>query len=81
LPGGAARDRFLTARWGAYHRRGPLLYTPADHPPWPLRAAAVECSDVDELLASAGLPPLGPPALAHYSPGVTVKIGRPQRAT
>lgn len=78
-PVGGARDRFLTARWGAFHRRGPLLmYTPVEHQPWALRTAAVEDCDVHALFASARLPiPSGPP-LAHFSPGVTVKVGPPQ---
>lgn len=78
-PAGGPHERFLTARWGAYHRRGPLLlYTPVEHPSWPLRAASVEACDVDGLFRSAGLPtPSGPP-LAHFSPGVTVKVGRPR---
>lgn len=75
---GGPRERFLTARWGAYHRRGALLYTPAEHPPWRLRDAEVEICDVDRLLSRAGLPlPEGPP-LAHFSPGVRARIGRPR---
>lgn len=73
-------DHFLTARWrlfsavGARHR-----WARAAHPPWPLhRATAVEVDD--ELVRAAGLPePAGGP-LVHYSPGVTVRIGRPERA-
>jgi uncharacterized protein len=77
-PTGGDGERFLTARWGAYHRRGPvLLHTPADHPPWPLHAAEVEHCDVGMLFAEAGLPPPDRPPLVQFSPGVTVKIGRP----
>jgi uncharacterized protein len=78
-PHGQPRDRFLTARWGAYHRRGPLLlYTPVTHPPWPLRTGTAETCEVDGLFRAAGLPaPAGPPVV-HFSRGVKVKVGRPQ---
>jgi uncharacterized protein len=74
------RDHFLTARWilfsrtRRFHRLGR-----AAHAPWRLqRATALEVED--GLIAAAGLPqPKGPP-LAHYSPGVQVRIGRPERA-
>ena len=72
------RDHFLTARWvlfssaGARHR-----FARAYHPPWPLHRAQVIMVD-DHLVAAAGLPaPRGEP-LAHYSPGVDVRIGRPE---
>ncbi len=82
-PYGAAelgpRDHFLTARWilfsvaGSRHRMAR-----ACHEPWPLhRAEALEVDD--QLIEAAGLPaPAGPP-LVHYSPGVDVRIGRPER--
>jgi uncharacterized protein len=78
-PGGGEQDRFLTARWGAYHRRGPvLLHTPVEHSAWPLQAAAVETCEVGDLFTSAGLPePQGTP-IARFSPGVRVRVGRPQ---
>jgi uncharacterized protein YqjF (DUF2071 family) len=80
-PAGGPRDRFLTARWGAYHRAARmLLYTPVEHAPWPLRTAVVETCEIKGLFRSAGLPmPSGPP-LAHFSRGVTVRVGRPQIA-
>jgi uncharacterized protein len=60
-PAGGARERFLTARWGAYHRRGPLmLYTPVEHPPWPLHAAEIADCDVAALFAGAGGAPPRP---------------------
>lgn len=76
---GGPHDRFLTARWGAFHRRGPLLlYTPVEHPPWRLRAAETEVFEVGGLFRAAGLPvPTGPP-IAHFSPGVAVRVGPPQ---
>lgn len=75
-PTGGPHERFLTARWGAYHRRGPvLLYTPVAHEPWSLRSAAVETCEVDALFRAAGLPsPLTPP-VAHISSGVRATIG------
>ena len=76
---GGPWDRFVTARWGAFHRRGPLLlYTPVEHDPWHLRAAEVPVCSVDALFRAAGLPaPTGPP-VAHFSPGVRVKVGGPR---
>lgn len=78
-PEGGTWDRFVTARWGAFHRRGPLLlYTPVEHGPWHLRAAEVPVCSVDALFRDAGLPtPAGPP-VAHFSPGVRVKVGVPK---
>jgi uncharacterized protein YqjF (DUF2071 family) len=74
------RDHFLTARWvlfsvlGTRHR-----LARAWHEPWPLHRARVLACD-DHLVAAAGLPqPPGEP-LVHYSPGVDVRIGRPERA-
>jgi uncharacterized protein len=73
------RDHFLTARWilfsssGTWHR-----LARAYHQPWPLYRAQVQAVD-DQLIVAAGLPrPDGEP-LAHYSPGVDVRIGRPER--
>ncbi len=74
-------DHFLTARWilfsvagGGTRRR----LARACHDPWPLyRAQPLAVSD--QLVTAAGLPePAGEP-LVHYSPGVDVRIGRPER--
>jgi len=79
-PGDLAElDHRLTARWmlfsvaGRRHR-----FARAWHAPWPLHRASVrDCHD--ELVEAAGLPaPFGEP-LVHYSPGVEVRIGRPER--
>jgi uncharacterized protein YqjF (DUF2071 family) len=73
-----AFEHYLTARFGlwAYHL-GRLWHSRADHPPWPLRRAAVECLD-DELVTAAGLPaPSGDP-LVHFSDGVDVRVGGPR---
>jgi uncharacterized protein len=72
------RDHFLTDRWILFsvsgrHRR----LVRASHPPWPLHRAEVLSCD-DRLVTAAGLPqPRGAP-LVRYSPGVDVRIGRPQ---
>ena len=72
-------EHFLTARWGLWTLiRGRLTYAAVAHPPWPLyRAQLTELSE--NLTTAAGLPaPRGEP-LVHYSPGVDVRIGRPER--
>lgn len=76
------RDHFLTARWALFSvggARGQFRrYAHAQHDPWPLRRAVVRELD-DQLVAAADLPtPSGEP-LAHYSPGVDVRIGIPHR--
>lgn len=75
-----AVDHFLTARFRLFSAVGARHGTArAAHTPWPLHhATAVEVTD--ELITAAGLPaPEGEP-LVHYSPGVTVRIGRPEPA-
>lgn len=80
-PEGGPWERFVTARWGAFHRVGRrLLYTPVEHEPWRLQAATVQSCSVDALFRAAGLPaPAGPP-VAHFSPGVRVRVGIPKPA-
>jgi uncharacterized protein YqjF (DUF2071 family) len=73
------RDHFLTARWVLFSVAGRReRFVRAWHEPWPLhRARAVEVDD--GLLAAAGIGrPDGDP-LVHFSPGVDVCIGRPER--
>lgn len=73
-------DHWLTARWRLYsHDRGHLRFALADHPPWPLRRAALLHLD-DELVAATGLRAEGEP-LVHYSPGVPVRVSLPRRVT
>ena len=77
-------EHFLTARWllfsvngnGIPHgRRGVAR---ACHQNWPLHRATARLVD-DQLITAAGLPaPKGAP-LVHYSPGVDVAIGRPEK--
>jgi uncharacterized protein YqjF (DUF2071 family) len=72
------RDHFLTARWVLFSSAGPRhRFARAYHPPWPLYRAQVIMAD-DHLVAAAGLPPPRGEHLAHYSPGVDVRIGRPE---
>jgi uncharacterized protein len=73
------RDHFLTARWLLFSVAGARQrYARACHQPWPLHHARAALVD-DRLIAAAGLPPpLGDP-LVHYSPGVDVRIGLPER--
>jgi uncharacterized protein YqjF (DUF2071 family) len=73
------RDHFLTARWILFSRSGARhRFARACHQPWPLHRASAQVVD-DRLVAAAGLPqPQGEP-LVHYSPGVDVRIGRPER--
>lgn len=75
-----ARDHFLTARFRLFSpvRVGAPRSARAWHLPWPLRRA--ELLDLDDtLLTATGLPaPAGEP-LVHYSPGVDVRIGPPER--
>lgn len=71
---------FLSARWGLYSRGlfGGLMYAPVDHEPWPLHTATATSID-QNLIQAAGLSaPLGDPHVL-FSPGVSVRIGRPRR--
>jgi uncharacterized protein YqjF (DUF2071 family) len=73
------RDHFLTARWVLFSvSGGRYRLARACHDPWPLHRARVRRFD-DRLIAAAGLPPPSGEPLAHYSPGVNVRIGRPER--
>jgi uncharacterized protein len=79
---GSERDIFLTAVWSAYIVRGPLvLRHDVEHPPWPLRTAAVQRCD-ESLLAAAGVPRPAEAALAHVAIGVDARLSgpRPRRA-
>lgn len=73
-------DRFLTARWALYGSFGPWRsYAAMFHEPWPLHHGEVLRCD-DELVAAAGLTQPTDEPLVHYSPGVSVRCGFPQRA-
>jgi len=74
-----ARDHFLTARWILFSVAGSRRrIARACHDPWPLHRARLLHVD-DGLITSAGLPDPDGPAIAHYSPGVDVAIGRRER--
>jgi uncharacterized protein YqjF (DUF2071 family) len=76
------RDHFLTARWLLFSVTGAEAtarwrLARAAHPPWPLHQARATLVQ-DSLMTAAGLPaPDGDP-LALYSPGVDVRIGKPE---
>ncbi|HEX8932926.1 MAG TPA: DUF2071 domain-containing protein [Pseudonocardiaceae bacterium] len=72
------RDHFLTGRWRAFTKiAGRMVTVPVEHQPWPLWSVRVDQLNQD-LLTAAGLPaPQGEP-LAHYSPGVDVRLGPPR---
>lgn len=71
-------DHFLTGRWRAFSAtRSTRFCTPVEHAPWPFRRAHVRHYSAP-LFAACGLPePDGEP-VAHYSPGVDVRLGVPQ---
>ena len=72
------RDHFLTGRWRAFTKiAGCLVNVPVAHQAWPLWSVRIHRLDQD-LLVAAGLPtPEGRP-VAHYSPGVDVRLGAPR---
>ena len=69
---------FLSARWALGSTfLGRRLWARVDHPEWPLHYAEVDGLD-ESVVVAAGLPtPLGDP-IVLWSPGVEVRIGRPQ---
>ncbi len=74
---------FVSARWGLHVRRwGRTWYLPNQHPPWPLHRAELVTLE-DQLVAAAGWPRLldREPDLVLYSPGVSVRFGRPSLAS
>ncbi len=73
------RDHFLTARWILFSAAGERMrFARAWHTPWPLHRAEVIELD-DRLITAAGLPSPRDAPIVHYSPGVDVRIGGPQR--
>ena len=71
-------DRFLTARFRLYTLlRGRLAFAQVEHEPWPLHAAKLLQLDQDVVHCS-GLPVADGIPLAHYSPGVHVRVARPR---
>jgi uncharacterized protein len=73
------RDHWLTARWLLFSVAGDRhRFARAWHPPWPLHRATVHRCD-DGLIAAAGLPQPTDAPIVHYSEGVDVRIGRPEK--
>lgn len=74
----SALDRFLTARWGLFSAfLGRTVYAPITHESWPLHQATVTHLE-DELMTAAGFPIPAEEPIAHWTPGVEVRIGRPR---
>jgi uncharacterized protein YqjF (DUF2071 family) len=72
---------FLTERYRLYTRLlGALATAAVEHKPWPLHRATVASLE-ETVRRAADLPADAAPALAHYSPGVHVRIGPPRRLT
>jgi uncharacterized protein YqjF (DUF2071 family) len=73
---------FLSARWGLYSRGlfGGLVYAPVDHEPWILHRATLGSIDQNVVRAAGLSAPTGDPHVM-FSPGVSVRIGRPRRVT
>jgi uncharacterized protein YqjF (DUF2071 family) len=71
-------ERFLTARFRLYTLlAGKLAFADVEHEPWPLRKAHIVSLEQD-LLEACGLGPADGAPMVHYSPGVSVRIGRPE---
>jgi len=80
IPEHSTLDRFLTARWGLYSTfLGKTMYAPVTHERWPLHHAVVHRLD-DTLMSAAGLTPPDEDPVVHWTPGVSVRIGRPRLA-
>jgi len=79
IPDPSPLEIFLTARWRLFaYRNRQLFRADIDHPRWPLQRVAV--NELEEsLITAAGLPaPRGAP-LAHFSAGIKVMTGWPER--
>lgn len=73
-------ELFVTARFGLHTRiAGRSWWIPNEHPPWPLRRAALLDLD-DELLAAAGFPDLvhEEPVSVLHSAGTRTAFGMPR---
>lgn len=72
------RDHWLTARYQLFSASAAgLRYALAEHDPWRLYRATLLHVDTS-LIEAAGLRPVGAP-IAHWSPGVAVRVGYPHR--
>jgi uncharacterized protein len=72
------QERFLTARFRLYTRlAGRLAFAQVEHHPWPLESAIL--LDLDQnIIEHCNLPAAAGDPLVHFSPGVSVRIGRPE---
>jgi uncharacterized protein YqjF (DUF2071 family) len=69
---------FLTARFRLYTTiRGKLAFADVEHEPWPLRDAEVLRLD-ETLIRACGAQGRAVQPLAHFSPGVHVRVGPPK---
>ena len=71
-------ENFLTERFRLFSSvGGRLMCADVEHAPWPLMQARVIRAE-QTLIECAGLPRPDGEALAHYSPGVHVRVGPPR---
>lgn len=71
-------DNFLTARYRLYTTFGDrLAFAPIEHAPWPLHSARLLRVE-QNVIAKSGVPPQAGEPVLHYSPDLTVRIGRPE---
>lgn len=77
----SALEIFLTARFRVYSTIfGQLIYSDVEHETWPLHGAKLlHCEQT--LTQAAGIKLESAIPLLHFSPGVTVRIGRPKLAS
>jgi hypothetical protein len=69
--------RFLTARFRLYTKlAGRLAFAQVEHAPWPLESATLLNLDQD-IIERCHLPAAAGDPLVHFSPDVSVRIGRP----
>jgi hypothetical protein len=69
--------RFLTARFRLYTTlAGHLAFAQVEHDPWPLESAILLNLD-QNIIEHCDLPAAAGEPLVHFSPGVSVRIGRP----
>lgn len=71
--------RFLTARFRLFAQlRGELAFADVEHEPWPLHEASIVRFS-ETLRKASGIETLHDDPIVHYSPGVNVRIGPPQK--
>jgi len=71
-------EGFLTERFRLYTiLKGKLAFADVEHEPWPLHAAQIVQLE-QTLIEGSKLPEAIGEPIVHYSPGVHVRVGRPQ---